>query len=82
MLSLVTAAEYQFHFDSAQLDRDIALRRSIREHEASRAQRTGDPGRMSAAPAPAAPVGRTRRREAWARPIGLQLDRVAPCPAT
>ncbi|MET0812809.1 MAG: hypothetical protein ABWY03_07125 [Microbacterium sp.] len=38
MLSLVTAAEHQYRFDSAQLDRDVALRRSIREREASRAE--------------------------------------------
>jgi len=74
MLSLVTAAEYQFHFDSAQLDHDVALRRSIREHEASRAEGTR--------PAPAAPaaVGRARRREAWARPIGARLDHAPVCP--
>lgn len=76
MLSHVNAAELQYRHDSAQLDREVALRRSIREHQAAR---TADERELlwagTASPA------RARRRDAWARPIGAHLQPATACAA-
>ncbi|WP_439592779.1 hypothetical protein [Microbacterium sp.] len=60
MLSLVTAAEHQYRFESARLDRDAALRSSIREHLAARAASAWAP--RDVAPRP--------RRATMALPFG------------
>lgn len=70
MLSLVTAAELQYHFDADSRDREIARIRSIREREVSIAARQAELARVASAP---------RARAPWARPIGLQPATACAC---
>lgn len=59
MLSLVTAAEQQYHHDTWIRDRERARLASIRDRRAAEKAASAAPTRS--------------RRAAWARPIGLHL---------
>ncbi|WP_137843029.1 hypothetical protein [Microbacterium sp. 2FI] len=69
MLSLVTAAEQQYRYDTAARDRELALLASIRERRLAEAM-------FAEAPVRLAP------RAAWARPIGVRLERAEVCTTT
>jgi hypothetical protein len=69
MLSLVTAAEQQYHHEVQRRDRNLALLASIRER---RLAETATPEIVAPAPA-------TRQPRAWARPIGVHLASAETC---
>jgi hypothetical protein len=69
MLSLVTAAEQQYRYDTAARDRELALLASIRERRLAESTVTQAPFRLAP-------------RAAWARPIGVRLERAEMCTTT
>lgn len=65
MLSLVTAAEHQYRFDASTRARENAIIAAIRHRQVDAM--------------PPAPVIAVRTRSAWARPIGVRIERAPAC---